>query len=242
MKKINLIGALSLFVVLSAGCDWKGIRGNGNIKTEPRPVTAFTRIDAGGFYELEWHPGPPSFSLTTDENLLSHIKTSVAGDLLKIEMQGSIAPTHGIKMAITSPSLTGASLSGAVELNAAQISGATFALETSGAAKVTLAGKVNRLLASLTGASKLKAADLPADDVELSVTGAGKADVTASNLLRASITGAGKVSYGGQPKSVEKKITGAGKIERAAALGGAVSLTLNQAKRLTWSPPPPRDD
>ena len=79
--------------------------------------------------------------------------------------------------------------------------------------QVTLAGKVNRLLASLTGASKLKAADLPADDVELSVTGAGKADVTASNLLRASITGAGKVSYGGQPKSVEKKITGAGKIE-----------------------------
>jgi hypothetical protein len=213
MKKINLISALSLLVVLSAGCDWKGIRGNGNIKTEPRSVTAFTRVDAGGFYELEWHPGAPTFSLTTDENLLSHIKSFVEGDLLKIEMQGSIAPTHGVKIIITSPSLTGASLSGAVELNAAQISGGTFALETSGATKVTLGGKVNRLLASLTGASKLKAADLPADDVELSVTGAGKADVTVSNLLRASITGAGKVSYGGQPKSVERKITGAGKIE-----------------------------
>ena len=213
MKKIKLIGALSLLVIFSTSCDWKGIRGNGNIKTESRPVTAFTRIDAGGFYKLEWRPGAPSFSLTTDENLLSHIETSVSGDVLKIEMHDSIAPTHGIKIAITSPSLAGASLSGAVEFNAAPISGATFALETSGAAQVSLAGKVNRLLASLTGASKLKAADLPADDVELSVTGAGKADVTASNLLRASITGAGKVSYGGQPKSVEKKITGAGKIE-----------------------------
>ena len=213
MKKIHLISAFSLLLVLSTGCDWKGIRGNGNVKTESRPITAFTRVDAGGFYKLEWHPGAPSFSLTTDENLLSHIITSVAGDQLKIETQDTIAPTHGIKITLTSPSLAGASLSGAVELDASQISGATFALETSGATKVTLAGKVNRLLASLTGASKLKAADLPAEDVELSVTGAGKADVTASNLLRASITGAGKVSYGGQPKSVEKKITGAGKIE-----------------------------
>ena len=92
------------------------------------------------------------------------------------------------------------------------MTGDRFALETSGATKVSLAGKVNRLLASLTGASKLDAADFPAEDVEISVTGAGKADVTATNLLRAAITGAGKVSYGGNPKSVEKKITGAGKI------------------------------
>lgn len=213
MKKINLIALLPCLVLLSAGCDWRGIRGNGQIKTEPRPVTAFARVEAAGFYELEWRPGAPSFSLTTDENLLSHIKTSMEGDLLKIEMHGSIAPTHGIKVIITSPSLSGASLSGAGKLNAAQLSGPTFALETSGAAKVTLAGRVNRLLASLTGASKLQAADLSADDVELSVTGAGKADVTASSSLKAAITGAGKVSYGGNPKSVEKKITGAGKIE-----------------------------
>ena len=212
-NKTYLITALSLLVLLSAGCDWRGIRGNGQIKTESRPVTAFTRVDAGGFYELEWRPGAPSLSLTTDENLLSYIETRMEGDLLKIGIRGSIAPTHGIKVIVTSPSLAGASLSGAVKFNAAQLSGATFALETSGATKVTLTGKVNRLLASLTGASKLQAADLSTEDVELSVTGAGKADVTASNLLRAAITGAGKVSYGGHPKSVEKKITGAGKIE-----------------------------
>jgi len=211
MKRLDLI-ILSLLVLLSVGCGWKGIRGNGKIKTEARPVTAFTRVDAGGFYELEWHPGAPSLSLTTDENLLAHIETRMAGDVLKIEMHGTFSPTRGIKIAITSPALTGASLSGAVKFDATQISAATFALETSGATRVTLAGKVSRLLASLTGASKLKAADLPAEEVELSVTGAGKADVTVSNLLRVSITGAGKVTYGGQPKSVEKRITGAGKI------------------------------
>lgn len=213
MKNKSFLIALSLAALLSAGCDWRGIRGNGVIKTEQRPVTGFARVDAGGFYELEWQPGAASCSVTTDENLLSHIETRVEGEILKIEMRGSIAPSHKIQIAISSASLAGASLSGALRFKAMPLTGSTFALETSGASKVALAGKVNRLLASLTGASKLEATDLVAEDVELSVTGAGKAEVTASNLLRAGITGAGKVSYGGRPKSVEKKITGAGSIK-----------------------------
>ena len=80
---------------------------------------------------------------------------------LKIETDGPIAPTDGIKVVITSPSLAGAELSGAVKLQASQLSGDDFALDTSGATKVTLAGKVNRLLASLTGASKLNAETSP---------------------------------------------------------------------------------
>jgi hypothetical protein len=50
--------------------------------------------------------------------------------------------------------------------------------------------------------------------VEISVTGAGKAELAVSNSLKASITGAGKVTYLGDPKSVKKDITGAGSIER----------------------------
>lgn len=213
MKLKILVPALSLLVLLTAGCDWNRIRGSGVIKTESRPVTAFNRVEAGGFFELEWRPGAPSCTVTTDENLLSHIRTSVSGQRLNLEMDGPLAPTHEIQVTITSPSLASAQLSGAVQFKASALSGATFALDTSGATKVTLAGKVNRLLASLTGASKLEASDLPADDIELSVTGAGKGDVTAANSLHVAITGAGKVTYGGNPKSVEKKITGAGKIE-----------------------------
>lgn len=205
--------SLSLVCLLVAGCNWKGIRGNGVIKSDTRSVTAFSKIDAGGFYELDWQPGPPSLTVTTDENLLPHITTSVSGDQLKIELDGAMAPSDGIKVVVTSPELTTVELSGAVEFVAKPLAGAKFSLDTSGAVKVTLAGKVARLLANLTGASKLVAADLQTEDVELSVTGAGKADVTATNSLKAAITGAGKVVYGGSPKSVEKKITGAGKIE-----------------------------
>jgi hypothetical protein len=213
MKAKLLFPALALVLCCTAGCDLNRIRGNGQVKTDSRPVTDFTKVDAGGFYEMEWRPGPPSFSLTTDENLFSHVRTSVENGQLKIDIDGAIAPTDGIKVVITSSALTTAELSGAVVFTGDPIQGDKFVLDTSGAAKVTLRGKVNRLFADLTGASKLMAAGLPANDVELSVTGAGKADVTATNSLRAAITGAGKVTYGGNPKSVDRKITGAGKIQ-----------------------------
>lgn len=205
--------SLALVLFLAAGCNWKGIRGNGVVKTETRSVTTFSKIDAGGFFELSWQPGPPSVTVTTDENLLSHITTEVTGDQLKIGMDGPIMMSDGIKVMVTSPNLTTVELSGAVEFTAKALVGSKFFLDTSGAAKVTLSGKTARLLVNLTGASKLTADELQAEDVELSVTGAGKADVTATNTLKAAITGAGKVVYGGSPKSVEKKITGAGKIE-----------------------------
>jgi O-succinylbenzoate synthase len=63
---------------------------------------------------------PPSWSLTTDENLLSHIETRMNGSVLKIETHGQIAPTHGVTVVITSPSLR-IELSGAVKLEAAQL-------------------------------------------------------------------------------------------------------------------------
>ncbi len=204
--------ALSLFVLLSAGCDWRGVRGNGTLKTEQRPVTAFTRIDAGGFYDIQWHPGAPSLSVKTDENLLGNIETKVVGNVLKIEIQGQISPTRGITIVLTSPSLGGADLSGALKLEAADLSGERFTLETSGATKVTLAGRVNRLVASLTGASKLDADNLQTEEVEVAVTGAGKAEVNATKSLKAAITGAGRVTYGGNPPTVQKNVTGAGKI------------------------------
>ncbi len=212
MKNKFSISALSLFVLLSAGCDWRGERGNGTLKTEQRPVNAFTRIDAAGFYDIQWHPGAPSLSVKTDENLLDNIHTEVEGNVLRVEIRGQIAPTRGITILLTSPSLGGADLSGALRLDAADLSGDRFTLETSGAAKVTLSGKSTRLIANLTGASKLSAETLQAEEVEISVTGAGKADINATKTLKAAITGAGRVNYSGNPPTVQKNVTGAGKI------------------------------
>jgi len=211
MKKIT-ISVVVACLVLAAGCRWVGIRGNGHIKTDERTIGAFANIDASGQFQIDWQNGAPALRITTDENLLSYIDNHVSGDTLYLDTREQLRPTHSIKVVISSPTRSGAKLSGAVKLTANQISGPKFALESTGAARVNLDGSIGELLADMTGASELKASGLQTTTAEISTTGAADAEVAVAETLKVAITGAGKVSYSGNPKTVEKHISGAGSI------------------------------
>jgi len=211
MKKITIMFFAGC-VALVVGCHWVGIRGNGNIKTDQRTISAFTNLDAGGAFLIEWQNGAPALSITADENLLSYIDSDVSGDTLHLHTRDQIWPTHGIKVVISSPRRSGAKISGAVRLTATQLAGPEFAFQSTGASRVTLDGSVDELLADMTGASELKANGLQTKTAEISTTGAADAELAVSEILKVAITGAGKVSYSGNPKTVEKHITGAGSI------------------------------
>ena len=49
--------------------------------------------------------------------------------------------------------------------------------------------------------------------LELSISGAGRADVNATEVLKVTISGAGKVTYSGNP-SISKEISGAGSVKK----------------------------
>src|SRR5262252_4325349 len=211
MRRI-LIVLLAGCVVLAVGCHLPGIRGNGRIKTEERPVTPFANVDASGAFEIEWQNGSPAVRITTDENLLPYIENNVSDDTLRLRSRDHVWPTHGIKVVISSPTRTGAKMRGAVKLIVKQLSGPSFALESKGASEVILDGSIDRLLVDMTGASQLTADGLQAKTAEISTTGAGDADINVSETLKVVITGAGKVTYSGNPPTIKKQITGAGSI------------------------------
>ena len=206
------IPLLTGLLLISAGCRWGGIMGNGHIVTDTRSVSDFSEIEAGGTFEVEWRSGPPSLSITTDENLLRYISNENVDHQLRLHSRGNLWPTHRIKVSISSASREGAKLTGAARLTANQLSGHSFAVESTGAAKITLDGKIDDLVTDMTGASKLEAASLQTKTAEISSTGASHAEVAVSEALNVSITGAGKVIYSGNPPTVEKHITGAGSI------------------------------
>jgi hypothetical protein len=64
---------------------------------------------------------------------------------------------------------------------------------------VTLDGTVDELLADMTGASELNAKGLRTKTAEISTTGAADAEISVSETLKVTITGAGNVSYYGTP-------------------------------------------
>ena len=175
-------------------------------------VAAFANVDTSGSFEIEWQNGSPALRITTDENLLPYIENNVSDDTLHLRTRDHIWPTHGIKIVISSPTRTGGRIRGAVKLTVKQLSGPTFALESKGASEVTLAGNIDRLLVDMTGASQLAAAGLQTKTAEISTTGAGDAEVAVTDTLNVVITGAGKVTYSGNPATIKKQITGAGSI------------------------------
>jgi hypothetical protein len=212
MKRITILFFACIVPVV--GCRWVGIRGNGNIKTDERTIGAFANIRASGAFKIEWQNGAPALRITADENLLPYIDNDISGDTLRLSIREQIWPTHGIKVVISSPTRAGARISGAVQLTAHQLSGAKFAFESTGASEVTLDGSIDQLFADMTGASELNARGLQTRTADISTTGAADAEIAVSETLKVAITGAGKVTYSGNPKTVEKHISGAGSIRR----------------------------
>lgn len=208
---VPIVATLALFL---GSCRLAGIRGNGDITTDRRTVEEFREIHASGAFVIEWRPGAPACSVTVDENLVRYIRTSTKDGKLTIRSRKNLRPTDKIRVVVSSRELVGARLSGACKLTAEQIATKTFALDTSGACNVTVAGTADELLADMTGASRLRADSLRAKIVDMSTTGASNAEVFASEKLSARITGAGKVTYSGNPPTVERQVTGAGKISK----------------------------
>ena len=211
MNRITIILIAAVTVV--AGCSRPRIVGDGVIKTEDRSISEFSKVVVTGGYQIKWSSGKPALNISTDQNLLPLIETAVSGSTLKIDSKDNLAPTKSITIILSSASLTDVRLTGGISFKASQITGQDLKLESTGASEISVDGSVRNLEVNLTGASKLNAKSLQTQIATLSLVGASEANVTVADTLKASVTGAGMLTYSGNPKSVEKNITGAGTIQ-----------------------------
>src|SRR5258707_6537530 len=114
----RLSNILIAAVALLTGCSRPGIKGDGVIETENRPISEFSVLEVTGAYQIKWSSGKPALSISTDQNLLPLIKTSVTGNTLQIEPEQTLAPTKGITINLSSASLADVRLTGAISFTA----------------------------------------------------------------------------------------------------------------------------
>src|SRR5690242_16724748 len=101
--KILCLFSVSIVSLALAGCEFDtGVKGSGHIVTTQRPVEAFSEIDGRGSLRIDWKNGPPSLSVTTDDNLMELFEAKTVGNRLEIRMRERVRPTHGIKIEISS--------------------------------------------------------------------------------------------------------------------------------------------
>jgi len=189
------------------------IQGSGVAKTEARTVADFTELDVGAAINVELAVGPATkLEITADDNLLSHVKTELVGDRLKISMDGSTSSKLGIKVKASTPALKAYQGSGATTAAVAGIKVEQFKLKLSGASKCTLRGEATTFSVDCSGASNAETSALTAKTVKVEASGASTVTVQATEELIADASGASTIRYSGTPVKVKKDASGASTI------------------------------
>jgi hypothetical protein len=151
-------------------------------------------------------------AVTTDDNILPVINTTVDGATLNVYSKQSYRATHGVNVKITMPALEGVSVSGSGDIQVSGLKAGELEARVTGSGDVTLKGSAERLRAEVTGSGDVHAADLSTKSARVKVTGSGDVTVRVTAELDATVTGSGDVHYYGHPPEVRKHVTGSGDI------------------------------
>ncbi|MBU1182886.1 MAG: head GIN domain-containing protein [Pseudomonadota bacterium] len=195
-----------------SGCG-DGVEGNGIAKKEIRKVDIFSSVEIDGAFNVYIEcRKKQSLELSGDSNILPHIITRVKGNTLQITTGKTICPKVLLEVRISADNIEKAIASGAVDLSISGVNNNNLDIGVDGAGDIKAAGRTKNFKINVSGSGDVKAKDLKAENVEVSVNGAGSAVVYASRKLKAEINGAGDISYYGNPKEVSENISGVGDI------------------------------
>jgi hypothetical protein len=199
------------FVILFGGA---GVKGSGFERHEVRDVPPFHEVQIAGTLRTEIvRDNSHSVTVTGDDNLVEHVQTEVSEGVLTIHTASRLRPRAGLNVHVSAPELDAVATSGTTKTSVTGIETNRFRLDTSGVAKTILSGRCRDATMALSGAGKLDARDFDCDNVEIAVSGSGKATVCATSSLAVRISGAGKIECYGNPDTVTKDISGAGRVE-----------------------------
>src|SRR5436190_3061902 len=214
MKRKIVVGLLAVIAFGASSCKLqRGVAGSGNRKTEKREVKTFNAIDTSGAYNINVTcQKPATFEIEADDNILPLIKTEVRDGILFVSND---QPYHSSKPAvlrIVLPDLNSVSSHGAGEIKIADARSNDLRIESTGAASVIASGTAASVRISSSGAGKIDTSNLRAEKARVDVNGASSIDVYASEQLDVSVSGVGNVSYSGNPKVVNKHVSGIGSV------------------------------
>jgi hypothetical protein len=214
MKHKIWIVLLVAIVVASSGCMLhRGIAGSGHRKSEKRELKPFNSINTSGAYDVNVTcQKPASFEIEADDNILPLIKTEVRDGILFVSNDQEYHTSKSTMLRITLPELNSVSNAGAGDVKIADANSSDLKIASTGAASIDAAGKAQSVTISSTGAGNVNTSKLTAEKAKVDISGAANVDVYASDQLDVTVSGVGSVTYSGNPKVVNKNITGIGSV------------------------------
>lgn len=212
MKKI--IGLLSLVSLSLISCENDDAYfGSGRAVTETRFVESFTKVKSEGVFDVTITQGlEQSLEITADDNIIGHVKTTVANNELRLSLKNDGYHDITLKARITIPQLNSLVNSGTGNM---EISGFTenglFKISNSGTGHIKIAGKAQSLSVFNEGTGKIQGFQFDVNEAEVKNLGSGQIEVHCSEHLKVNIQGNGNVLYKGNP-TLQVNIKGSGSV------------------------------
>lgn len=216
---MNLHGiGIVLVTFMLTGCvaNWTptpAITGSNVSLTQSRKVEEFNQINIDGIVDVSITIGSPrSVTVTTDDNLINHVRTHKVGDFLEIDTIGSIGTTLGIQIEIVVPELITIDHDGVGTLQIVDFQGERLKLIHEGIGDVEVQGTVGRVNVISDGIGDVILSQLTAREAIIENNGIGDVTVHAYELVDAKLDGIGDITILGLPTKLLTEDDGIGDI------------------------------
>jgi hypothetical protein len=236
LRTATLASAATLLLVGCTTAAGPKIVGSGNRVTVDKDLSGFSKVEASSAFQVEiTHSQDYGVVITVDEKIEPYLDVTVQGDTLRISLRPGLKlsaaafPLHAV---VTMPRLTGLELNGATrttiggfksgERLGVKISGASQLqgdIETgdvdfgiSGASRVALSGKGQKMALEVSGASQGSLDDFVVSEATVELSGASHATVNVTGKLDADVSGASGLRYAGSPTLGSVKSSGSSSI------------------------------
>lgn len=195
------------------GRSGNALKGSGVKDTIERKVKSFSAVTVDGAFDVIFHHGPSSLTITGDDNIIKHVLSSVTGKTLRLDINKSYSSYFPIVVNVFSPTIQKMTLKGTSIVKLVDIKTDQLTLDVIGSVDIKATGRATTLNLKLNGTGDVKARYLDSDVVMVDIDGTSNAEVTAHKKLSANITGVGDILYFGSPDKVSKQVSGVGDIE-----------------------------
>ncbi|SFD01902.1 GIN domain-containing protein [Massilia yuzhufengensis] len=188
---------------------------NAHADEQVRSVTPFKGISVHGPVSLTVEAGK-SYSLKVygDAKFIARVTNEVVGGELRLDMKDSSRNSieSSDRVVVTMPELQTFKGEGAGVMRLVNVRGERLDVNYRGAGRLAIDGQVRELRLRAQGVGEVDTKALITQEADVSFEGIGNVSIYAKDKLNANVRGMGNLTYYGNPRIVNKTVSGIGSV------------------------------
>lgn len=228
-SKVFFIALTAMALLPMMACGRVHIESSERFVTKPvtQKLGSFDKISVDGSVDVEFTVGNSrSMEIYGADNTIQYVDLSVRNNTLYVSMSNDVQ-IYGksrLTVLVTAPTLTEVSISGSGDIDVRNLNVDSFtasvtgsgdielnnlttknaSLRVSGSGDIEVRGTANKAAITINGSGDVDAEHFIVRELDAVVSGSGDIECYAEELLNATVSGSGEISYRGNPAKINR--------------------------------------